>query len=39
LLDSLRDKSKAPLTYRKLEDVFKFKIHSLNHLNESGLDL
>ena len=38
LLDSLRDKKKNALSLKKLEDIFKFKIYTFNHLHESGLD-
>ena len=39
LLDSLRDKSRGPLSFKKLNDIFNFKIHTLQHMNESELDL
>ncbi len=39
LLDSLRDKSKGAVSFKKLKDIFGFKILSLEQLKESGLDL
>lgn len=38
MADGMRDKRKAPLTYKKLEEIFKFKIHKLDNLEESGID-
>ncbi len=39
LLDSFRNKAKSPLSFKKLSDIFNFKIYILQHLNQSGLDL
>lgn len=38
LLDTLRNKSKSALPFNKLQEIYKYKIHSLDHLNESGID-